>query len=709
MTHDIFALLLPEVAAKNKAIAGGSESGAGVAQYLRTDGMRRAKPVSFWSGVLTAGDDGIVRTRFDIPDFQGAVRITAVAQTEEQFGSNDALVRVHDPIVVMPTVPRFVSTRDSFSVPVTIRNDTAKRGAFEVTASIGGNASLTTPATQSLTIEKQREATVVFGVRASTTTGGLTLIWRAAGNGERANATATIAILPALPDATDESSGTIAQRTMVLPAPAANRFEPGTTRRDVIVSPLPVIQLRARLDYLIHYPYGCVEQTTSTAFPMIYIGEIASEIDPEAFRQRPAAAYVREAIRRLGTMQTAGGGFAMWPYGSEINVWGSIYATHFLTEAKRAGYGVDTARHNRALEYLSQLAKARTAYDPGGLQQAVYALYVLTRAGRADLGTMDYIREKHAAALTFESRALLGAAYGAVGNPSAVNAMLADIEREEQVTRQTGSNYNSTLRNRALVVLALIDAAPHDERLPRLADRLARELIADRLYTTQDSALGLLALGQFFRMRKTTATYNGTLLLDGKVVGRFDGKTTRFPKLPATGTLSVALDDGYKPNAAYFAVRVRGTPTEATFRPSAEGMRITRTFLNRDGTPLASNDVHQGQVIVIRTEVESGSGPIENVVVQVPLPAGLEVENPRLSTTESLPWVQNLAAPQHADIRDDRVLFFVDLPPAGKLAFYTVARAITSGEFRLPPAQAEAMYAPSFRATEGLGRFRVTR
>src|SRR5688500_19602226 len=100
---------------------------------------------------------------------------------------------------------------------------------------------------------------------------------------------------------------------------------------------------------------------------------------------------------------------------------------------------------------------------------------------------------------------------------------------------------------------------------------------------------------------------------------------------------------------------------------------------------------------------------MQNVVIQVPLPAGLEDENPRLSTTESLPWVGNLAAPQHADIRDDRVLFFVDLHSYGKLSFYTVARAITPGEFRLPPAQAEAMYAPAFRATENLSKFRVTR
>jgi len=709
ITHDIFALLLPEVAAKNKAVTGGSDGGEGVSQFLRTDGMRRPKPVSFWSGALTAGEDGIARTSFDIPDFQGAVRVTAVAHAEQRFGSSDRLVRVHDPIVVMPTVPRFAATGDAFSIPVTVRNDTKGSGTFTVTAALTGNGTLTTPATQTIAIERQREATILFGVRAAEQRGGISLAFTATGNKEKAGATATLPLFPSLPDATDEMSGSIADRVMILPSVPPQRFRAGSARREVVISPLPLIQLRGRLDYLVHYPYGCVEQTTSTSFPLLYLADIADELDPHAFRQRPAPGYVRDGIRRLGTMQTVTGAFAMWPYGSDVNVWGSIYATHFLTEGKRAGYTVDSLRYASALDYLAQLANARPEYDTDGLQQAVYALYVLGRAGRPDLGTMDYIREKHASMLTFDSRALLGAAYASAGNPAAVSAMLADIEREEVVTRQTGSNYNSTLRNRALVVLALLDAAPNDPRLPRLVNRLSREILADRYYTTQDSAMGLVALGQYLRARKATATYKGTLLLDGKAIGQFTGKTARFENLPANGELKVVLENGYTPNAAYFAMRARGTPEEATFKPSADGMRLKRTFLTRDGVPLAGNEVSQGEIVVIRTDVASVNGPMQNVVVQNVLPAGLEVENPRLTTTESVPWVQSISVPQHADIRDDRVLFFVDLDGYATLTFYTVARAITPGTFKLPPAQAEAMYAPVFRATEGLGTFKVRR
>jgi uncharacterized protein YfaS (alpha-2-macroglobulin family) len=709
ITHDIFALLLPEVAAKNKAIAGGSESGEGIAQFLRTDGMRRPKAVSFWSGVLAAGSDGIVRTSFDIPDFQGAVRVTAVVHTEAQFGSSDALVIVRDPIVMLPTAPRFVSTGDTFSLPVTVRNDTKTRGTFVVTAKVTGNATLSGNASQQIVIERQREATVLFTLRASDVSGGVNLAFTASGNNERAVAAAGFPVYPSLPDATDEMSGSIADRSFRLPVVPPQRFREGSAKRELIISPLPLIQFRGRLDYLVRYPYGCVEQTTSTSFPLVYLADLATELDPHAFRTRPAAGYVRDGIRRLATMQTVTGAFSMWPYGSDANVWGSIYATHFLTEAKRAGYSVDVLRYNSALDYLAQLAKARPDYDQDGLQQALYALYVLGRAGRPDLGTMDYIREKQAPKLTFESRALLGAAYATTGNASAVTAMLSDIEREDAVTRQTGSNYNSTVRNRALVLLALLDASPNDPRVPHLASRIARELVADRYYTTQDSAMGLVALGQYLRARKSNATYKGTLLLDGRPLGSFDGKTARFENIAANGELKVVFENGYVPNAAYYALRVRGTPAEETFTASSEGLRVQRTFLTRDGVPLTSNEVRQGDIVVIRTDVASVSGPMQNVVVQNVLPAGLEVENPRLTTTETLPWVQSISMPQHADIRDDRVLFFVDLDSHAPLAFYTVARAITPGTFKLPPAQTEAMYAPAFRATEPLRTFKVVR
>lgn len=618
-------------------------------------------------------------------------------------------MRVHDPLVLLPTVPRFLSTDDVVEIPVTVRNDSRADGRFTVTVSASGAASAVNASPQQVDIARGRESTVLFPITGAANHGEARLAFTVAGNGERASASAVFPVQSPLPAVTEEKAGSLNASTVDLPDGTTTQFRADSVQRELVISPLPLVQLRGRLDYLVHYPYGCVEQTTSTSFPMLYLADIAAEIEPDSYRKTEIPGFVREGIRRLGTMQTSSGGFSMWPYGEDVNVWGTIYATHFLIEARRAGYLVESTLYDHAVTYVAQVANARPAYDHEGLRETIYALYVLGRAGKPELGTMDYIRSHHVTELSSDMRAMLAAAYAGTGNQEAVQQMLGDIETDEQIERMTGGSYASPIRNRALVLLALIDARPSDPRIPTLVERLIRDAVADYYYTTQESSLVLLAIGQYVRQQHGLGPYSGKVLVDGKTVGTFTSKTARFPKLPATGKVRVVLDEPYKSGAAFYALRTRGIPTVASFLPTSNGLRITRTFLTREGDPLTTPEAKQGDLIVIRTEVETLAGKLQNVVIENLLPAGLEVENPRLSTTETLPWVNVIAAPQHADARDDRVLFFVDLNPGGALTFYTLVRAVSPGVFALPPFQAEAMYNPAFHSTGPLSKFSVTR
>ena len=213
-----------------------------------------------------------------------------------------------------------------------------------------------------------------------------------------------------------EQAGSLTQATTPLPFEEPGAFRPETLRRELRVSPLPLVQFSGKLRYLLQYPYGCVEQTTSSVFPLIYFSDLAKELDPTLFAKSDPAVFVQEGIRRLATMQLYNGGFAMWPDSDTLHPWGSIYATHFLVEARRAGHQVENFLYDRALEFLAGEAKAKPEYAWDELQRVVYALYVLARAGKADLGTMDFIREHQGKDLKPESRALLGAAYAASGN-----------------------------------------------------------------------------------------------------------------------------------------------------------------------------------------------------------------------------------------------------------------------------------------------------
>jgi alpha-2-macroglobulin len=707
-SYDTFSLLLPEV----KPMPPGGGEGAEMAQYVRTEGIRRVEPVAFWSGPVTADAEGNAKVSFKVPEFQGALRIMAVAIDGDRFGSSQSMTRVKDPITLLPTLPRILSFEETFQVPVTVRNDTGRPGAIQVSLGTEGAVQIEKPSTQTVEIPAGREKTVYFTVRTGNAPGEARFTVTAAGNGERSRSTTNVGIRPDLPEATVEEAGGIARATLDLPFQSADRFRPESLRRTIRIGPIPLVQFSGKLQHLLHYPYGCLEQTTSTAFPLIYIADIARALDPELLDPKKGrgdpAEMVQAGLRRIATMQLPGGGFALWPGDDTIHPWGSVYATHFLVEAKRAGHPVEDGLHRNALAWLAGHVKAKGTYGGDELQRMAYGLYVLARAGRTDQGTMDFLREKHARSLSAESRALLAAAYATAGNPRAMQSLLGGLGQVEQVQRQTGGNFNSAIRNRAILLLALLDSQPQSPRIPQLVDRLARDAREIPEWTTQEEGFTLLALGQFIKRQASYPPYAGTVFVGGRKIGAFTNKTVTFANVRGSGPVRIQMNAGYKPGAAFFSVLSRGVPTDAAFQPARAGLEIEREFKNREGGALDLRNVRQGDLVVIKTRVRSVSGPVHNVALVNLLPSGLEVENPRLETTEQLPWVNDAnLVPRYLDLRDDRILLFVDLPPDSWQTYYTLVRAVAPGTFRLPPVQAEAMYNPTIRATGERGTVEV--
>ena len=707
---DIFALLFPEVAPlEGKSAAGGDGAGEDASPFVRTEGIRRAEPVAFWSDVQIADDSGRVRATFDVPEFQGALRLMAVAHRQDVFGSSQRTTRVRDPLLLLPTFPRFLSLGETARIPVTVRNDTPKDGRFTVSLRVEGAVRVAGESSRTLDVPRGADRTIAFSIETGEAPGDAFFTLTGSGNGETTTATAPLSLRADLPARTLEGAGGIADRVTTLPAADLGAFRPGTVTRDLRISSLPVLQFTGRLAYVLTYPYGCVEQTTSSAFPLLYLGDLAKELEPDLFRKGDPAVYVQAGIDRLATMQVDSGGFSFWPNGDTPYPWGSVYATHFLVEARRAGYPVESAEYDRALGFVQREARAQEQYLPADLQRTVYALYVLARAGKPDIGTMDFVRERHKAELSLESRALLGAAYAAAGNPRAFEEMIRDVQDAETRDRQTGDNLNSTVRNRAFVLMALLDAKPNDPRVPSLIDRLSRDAGKDGFWwNTHETSMALVALGQFFRRQASKPPFSGKVYSGSALIGSFTSKTSHFRDLPAEGPITVRMDPGYRSGAAFFALRTRGIPSDASFRPDSDGLQIEREFLTRMGREQGLDAIAQGQLVVVRTRIRSSVGAVNNVVLSNLLPAGLEVENPRLESSESLPWITE-TSPEigHLDMRDDRVLEFLDLPDTGWHTSYAVLRAVTAGTFRLPPVQAEAMYDPSIRATGARGTVRI--
>ena len=702
-TFDTYALLLPQVKLDGRAETGGGDGGAGLAQYLQTESVRRVEPVAFWSGPVVTGANGRAQVAFELPEFQGALRLMAIAVDGRRFGSDERQVRVRDPIVVTPTYPRFLAPGETLRVPVTVRNDSGSRADLSVELAVTGAAHVAGAGTRTVTLDDGGESTIYFDAATGAETGSASFVVRATGNGVSTKSSAELPVRADLPRRSETLAGSFAERRMTL-APEDAWARSASITRSLRIGPSPLVQFAGRLEGLLRYPYGCLEQTVSTSFPLLYLEDLAASLDPELFGEgrdyHSPAEFVQAGVRGVEGFRLDSGGFALWRGSGEPHPWGSLYATHFLVEARQAGYAVSDVAIESALGWLGRSAQPKAEYGTDERKRVVYALWVLARADRADAGTLDFLREKHAASMTGDERAMLAAAFAHAGNPGAVDELLREIERVETVTRRTGGNLDSELRYRALLLLALLDARPDDARVAGFVDRLARSAAATPYWSTQDGSFTFLALGRFYRRQAERPPYSGVVRHGGRTIGRFTNETTTFDDLPATGPIEVELDVGYEPGAAFYSLTTRGVPSDAAYQPESAGLEVERVFLDRDGNPQNLDTVRQGDLIVIRTRVRSVAGPVQNVVVSNLLPSGLEVENPRLDTTETLPWIASAGKkPDHVDLRDDRILMFLDLPANAWQSAYALVRAVTPGRFRLPPIQAEAMYDGALRAS----------
>lgn len=706
-SYDIFSMLFPEVSPHtNLSPAGGGLSKEG--QFVRTESLRRVKPVSFWSGVLTADENGAVEHKVKLPDFQGAVRVMAVSANEKQFGASSSVTRIKGPLTITPTFPRFLAPEEKTMIPVTLRNDSGKDGEFTVVLDVQGAAEVS-EMNQNVFITNGKEQTVYFTLKTGAAEGRVTVAAKASGNDETVDTDVELFVRAAYPFTTQSKGGMVQDRITALPLDGVDALRPESLRREVRIGRLPLVRFSGGLKRLLGYPYGCVEQTTSRVFPLLYFNELAQELEPELFEQNTPAGMVQSGISRLMAMQMHSGGFSMWPGGSEEHPWGSVYATHFLLEAKQAGFRISESALKAALKYLAKKIKGQETYSPFELERLCYSLYVLAKGGKPDLGVMSFLRSHHEKNLTAESGAFLAAAYALTGDRDALETILHDGLAEYNGPRETGRNFDSVIRNLAMRLATLIDVAPNDARIPTWLERLTREMEGVGYMTTQEDCFSFLAMGKFFAKQQAKAPYSGRVFLGDELVGAFTSDTT-FTKIDLRGDapLRVEMDEGFDPGSAFYNVNIRGIPTRQGYTPESKGLNIESSYLDRKGAPLDLSAVKQGDLVVLRTKVKSSIGPVQNVVVQSLLPTGLEVENPRLESTEKLPWIdKKLTPPAYQDLRDDRVLLFLDLPQKKERAFYSLLRAVTPGVFTLPPARGEAMYNPELIASGPAGEMRV--
>ncbi len=705
-TYDIYGVVLPEIQATRSSAAGDVE--AGRKRRITPVSVTRVKPVAFWSGLIKADGRGRGRASFDVPQFNGTLRVMAVAFAGSNFGNLEKKMFVREPIVLTPTFPRFLASGDQLIVPVNIYNATGKTADFEVELKTKGHVNLIDDRTKMVTVEQGKEGQVYFQLQAEPTMGKLEFQLSAKGGGEQTDMTVEVPLRPPVPFITLSGRGSV-----LAGKPATFTFPSdwiaGTTDFSLSLSSFPAVKFANSLQFLLSYPHGCIEQTTSKVFPLLYFNDLAKIAEPALFKTNSADYYIEEGIAKLENLQQSSGAFSYWPQGDYINNWSSVYASHFLVEARKAGYVVSDRVYNRTLKALRSQVRDYRGEDYSSYQTPIYACYVLALAGEPDKSTMLYLKNNVLDKLSDYSRFQLAGAYALAGDLQTARSLLPKMVTPVKTDQwESGENFNSATRARAIMLDILAEVDPNNPNVPILVESLTEAASkTGRWYTTQENAYAFLALGKMLK-KQSGGNYAGTAAIDGKLYTKFDAQNLNLSDKNWAGkkvTIEIQGD-----GTCYFSWRADGISSKLNIDEFDNDLMVRRHYLNEQGIPVDYTSFKQGDLIIGKITIKAITENLDNVAIVDMLPAGLEIENPRLQSRKGVDWIGEQAyQPAYMDIRDDRLILYGDLPYGREVTFYYGLRAVTEGTFILPPIQAEAMYAPMKASVASSGKVVVGR
>ncbi|MGB3093145.1 MAG: MG2 domain-containing protein, partial [Candidatus Zixiibacteriota bacterium] len=705
-TYDIYSLILPEIEKSEKKSTPGGGRAEERAKHLMPVALRRVKPVALWSGIVRTDQQGRATVHLKVPQFQGSLRVMAVAFDGASYGSASKNVTVSDPIVLTPTFPRFIAGKDSFDIPVNVYNGTDQEGQVTVELSVDGPVEILSPKTQTVDVPRKRERLVKFTCQAADEMAGLHFTLHASGLGSTTRYDVDVPLRPASPLVTEAGAGRIDDD-----GEASFEFGPewieGTTRLQISLSPFALVSFGHSLRFLLRYPHGCVEQTTSRIFPLLYFSDIARVTEPSLFKDRSADYFIQEGITKLRSMQMRDGAFAYWPGGNYESEWGSIYATHFLVEAQKAGYQVPDRVTNKAARRLKKTVKQKLESQTRGyqLERQAYAAYVLALMGKPDKSGMNYIRQAELKQMSTWAQTLLAGAFALSGDLNTAMSMMTFEIMPSQSPRETGGNFNSSIRENAILLDVLNEIDPKHPSIPLLVEAIADRLKRHTHYTTQGSAFGFMALGKSLRASKT-ADYQGEVWWDGDLLASFGVTDTVLRQKGGEGKKIRIAIEGEGP--CYFYWYFSGIRKGARFEEYDKDLEVSRAYMDRWGYPIDYDNITQGDIVVARITMTATADNLDNVIITDMLPAGLEIENPRLGSRNVIKWIgKKTIVPDYMDIRDDRLNVYLNLRKGKTVQFCYTLRAVTMGRFVLPPVKGEAMYDPLKSSVANSGMIRV--
>ncbi len=707
-SYDLYKLLLPEIVSSTSS-TGGDEVARQLKKRTNPVTTKRFKLLSIWSGIRKTNNAGIVKVKLNIPQFNGEVRLMAIAYEGSSFGNAEEKMKVSDDLIIEPEMPRFLSIKDKLNSNVTLINTTDKDSEVTVKCSVQGPLEVVSEKERTTKIAANSTAMVSFKIKSKENVGKGKIIFESKGLA-KVKEEIDISVRPVSPLVTETGTGTIkANEEIKINIPTD--FLSGTQNTTITISKFPALKLAKHLRYLVKYPHGCIEQTVSKLFPQLYFEDIAKLVAPELYKTTSPVYYVKEGIRKIESMQMYNGSMSYWQGGNYSSWWGSVYAAHFLLEAQKASYNIKENILSNLLSYLAKRAKKKESFNYNvyrnkkrtqikrARKEVLYSLYVLALAGKGDIATMNYYKARPHL-LAEDEKYLLAGAYAAMGKRNSFEEVLPRVFNPIKPKRETGGTFDSEGRANSLMLNVLLEVDPSNEQISYMVKHLSGML--DRMYSTQERAFTFLALGKAAK-KNSNAKVKAKIITNGETIATFNNKdiTITNKKLNNNNVLIKASGQG----KVYYFWNTEGIKVNAPVKEEDSFMKVRRTYYNyRTGFQVSNNKFKQGDLIVCKITLQGYEKSAKNIVISDLIPAGFEIENPRLKTSTNLTWEPKRRMNiQYMDVRDDRLLLFTDLRRNTKTEFIYMLRVVNKGRFQLPVIGAEAMYDREFHSFNGAG------
>ncbi len=684
--------------------------GGDVAELNKTKAKKanRFKPVILHLGPFYLAPGESVTHNLEMPNYVGSVRAMVVASGNGAYGNFEKTVPVRKPLMLLATLPRTLGPTEVLQLPVNVF--AMEKKVKNVNISVqekSGLVDFTNGQSQSLSFSSVGDKMVNFDLNVGSRSGVAKFVVSAEGNGETATQEIEIQVRnpnPFVSESFDKEVGGGESENINFKAIGTA----GTNSAVLEVSRIPAINLEERMDYLIRYPYGCLEQTTSSGFPQLFVKNL---LPMDAEQKREVEYNIKATLDKLKTFQLVNGNFSYWPGQSSYDSWGNNYAGHFILEAEKQGYTLPVNVKKRWLKGQKRLAKE---WIPKGYENnryryfrhrgweltQAYRLYTLALADSPEWGAMNRMLEQKN--LKEATKWRLAAAYAVAGKPEVAERLVNGLSKTFKAYREMSGTYGSGLRDEAMV-LETLSLLNKKEEANKLLKMMAQQLSSDQWYGTQTVSFCLMAIAKHVGGEDASVPFEFAFSVNGSAAQNAScGSPMMQIKIPVDGQGGQKVELTNKSNNQLFARLINtGQPLIGDAGSKAENLKMQVTYKTTDGKTVDPTTISQGMDFIAEVQIThpgGSKGTYREMALTQVFPAGWEIHNPRM---DGINGARRASNETYLDLRDDRVNVFFDLKKGETFTSSVQVNAAYAGKYYLPTVSCEAMYDNSVFARNG--------